>query len=98
MKTNQTDLEKKANELAAIEVLTQTNSGTYSATEAHAAIGVGDPAYADYSIYTRVGDGRTRRVGCDPTEAPGYARRFRQELADAQREFRDLRKQIARAA
>lgn len=88
-------LSNKANELAASEVLTETNSGTYGCVEACKACGSGDPRHADYRVFTRVGDGRERREGCDADEAPGYARRFRQELTDAKRALLDLRQQIA---
>lgn len=87
-------LKKQADELAAMEILTETNSGTYGQVEAQKACGSGDPRHSEYRVYTRVGDGRERREGCAADEAPGVARRFRQELSDAQRELRKLRKQI----
>lgn len=90
-------LKKQAEELAGMEILTETNSGTYSQVEAKQTCGSGDPRYSEYRIYTRVGDGRERREGCAADEAPGVARRFREALSDAQRDLRQLRKQIARA-
>lgn len=89
-------LQQQADELSAREILTETNSGTYGAAECQRAIGVGDSRYGDYRVYTRVGDGSQRHDGCDKDEAPGYARKFRQELTDAQRELRDLRKKISK--
>lgn len=94
MKTmKHTDLKNQATELALREVLTETNSGTYGPAEAFLAVGVGNPAFADYYVYTRVGDGRERRVGCGE-DAPGYPRRFRDALAEAQRELAQMRSAI----
>lgn len=87
-----TQINKQADELAASEVLTETNSGTYSAAEACRSCGSGDPRFADYRIYTRVGDGHERREGCSADDAPGYARRFRRELSEAQTRLRELRR------
>jgi hypothetical protein len=94
--TINTDLTKAAAALAAREVLTQTNSGTYSAIEAQRAIGTGDPQHADCRVYERVGDGRRRVEGCHPDRAPGRVRHIgAAELSDAKKELAELRKQIA---
>lgn len=94
-----TTTESIQREIAALsdrEIAVETNSGTYGPREAHRLIGTGDPAFADYTVYERVGGGR-RVVGCDPERAPGRARRInavalaaaRQELATLHRRLRE---------
>jgi hypothetical protein len=65
------------------EFVVETNAGTYSATEALRAVGTSDPAFADYQVLERVGDGRRRRVGANPTHAPGYARYMHRAISEA---------------
>lgn len=93
-----TELESQARELAAMEVLVETNDGTYGAAEACRKVGCGDPAFAAYKVYVRVGDGRRRVVGCDPNKAPGYARHFRASLAEKQKALAALRAKIKQMA
>ena len=69
--TTKTTLESEARALALVEVLVETNSGTYSGVEACRTCGCGDPHFADYRIYERVGDGFRRREGCSEDRAPG---------------------------
>lgn len=86
-------LEIEANELAAMECLVETNSGTFGATEACRKTGSGDAG--EYKIFARVGDGKRRVVGYDPANAPGYARHFGTDLSDKQAKLRTLRSRIA---
>lgn len=67
-----------------------TNEGTYSAEEAHAKTGVGDPAYANCYRWENV-RGEVRHTGCNPAEMPGYWREFRGDLDDAKRELSRLK-------
>lgn len=85
------DLETQIKELAAREILTETNSGTYGNDEAVRTCGNADPMFAEYRIYTRVGDGRKRHEGCAVEKAPGRARYFSKELAEAQTKLREIR-------
>ena len=57
------------------DLLIETNAGTFSADECCRAVGSGDPAHGNYRIYETLA-GNRRIVGCDPKDAPGYARRF----------------------
>lgn len=92
------ELESEISRLEAAEVAVEHNEGTYSALEAARKIGTGDPAFANYTIYVRVGDGRRRVVGCDPEKAPGYARRAGYEtLAEERRRLAELRRQLREA-
>ncbi len=91
------DLKRRADELAAEEVLVATNAGTYGQREACRTVGCGDPRYADREIYVRVGDGQRREVGCDAERAPGRMRQFGRVLAVKQGELASLRALIARA-
>lgn len=77
--------------LLAAEVLVETNSGTYSAREAAAAVGTGDPRFADRNVYSRV-DGTMRATGPDEAVAPGRMR----QLHGAKDELRSLRTRVAR--
>ncbi len=90
-------MERRANELAAMELLVEHNEGTFGSAECCRKTGSGDPAFGHYHIYVRVGDGRERRTGCDPQDAPGYARGSRDTLAARQKELRELRDLIRRA-
>ena len=95
MKTN--ELKTRIDELAEMEILVETNAGTYGADEAHRAIGVGDPQFADYRIFERVGDGQRTTYGCEPTRAPGRARKIgRAEINDRRAELARLRAQQSR--
>jgi hypothetical protein len=89
------DLEQEAAALAAVEVLIETNAGTFGAAECCRKRGCGDPVFGEYQIYESVaGD---RHVVGDPDDAPGYARRCgRQELGEKRRQLAELRKQISR--
>ena len=98
MKTaTKTNLEQRARELSTTWVLVATNQGTYGAAEACRKVGTGDPRHADCNIYEQVGTGKRRVEGCDFDRAPGYMRRFNSELADRQRELKELRTQIKAA-
>lgn len=66
------------------DVLVETNEGTFSDRECCRATGSGDPRYGNYRVYETL-DGKRRVVGCDPAEAPGYARRFDVPSASARR-------------
>ena len=89
------DIRREIDDLAAREIAIETNAGTYGDVEAFRAIGVGDPQFADYTIYERVGDGRRRVKGCDPADAPGWRRRInRGELQAARRRLQELREML----
>lgn len=91
---SKSELEKTIRELAATEILVETNEGTYGATEAHRAIGVGDPQFANYRVYETV-DGFRRVVGCEPDVAPGRPRRLNDGHMTRQRAYlAQLRKQL----
>lgn len=92
MNTTISNIQTQIEELANREILVETNDGTYGAQEACRCVGTGDPAFATYRVYQRVGGGKPRIVGCDRERAPGYARHFRDELVAAQRELAKLRK------
>lgn len=95
MTTKIADLKKQADELSAMQILVETNEGTYGAEEARRKCGSGDPQFADYRIYECVGTGERRREGCDSERAPGNARFLnRQQLADAQSRLAKLRDEI----
>lgn len=88
-------LRKEAAELATGEILVETNSGTYGDYEALKCVGVGDPRYADYRVYARIGDGRERVEGCNRDEAPGVARRINRDLLCVeQKRLREIRAKI----
>lgn len=90
-----TDLQKEIAALAAREIAVETNEGTYGASEACRAIGTGDPKFADYTIWERVGDGKRRVQGCDPQRAPGRARKLGlDDMAESRRRLADLRSQL----
>lgn len=92
----QRTIEQQIKELEAVEVLVATNEGTYGAGEACRATGTGDPAFANFSVYERVGGGR-RVQGCDPARAPGYVRNMGQEALRTKRaELDRLRKTLGR--
>lgn len=92
------EMEKQAEALANEEVLVETNAGTFGAGEAQRAVGTGDPAFAEYRIYERVGGGEPRKVGAEPETAPGYARPIgRDALAAKRAQLSQLRKAIANA-
>jgi len=79
------------------EVLVETNEGTYSAAEAHAAIGTGDPRHANYRVYESAAGAR-RTEGCDPVRAPGYARRYgAASLAELRRRLAALKAELRTA-
>jgi hypothetical protein len=92
---NKQDLSKEISSVEAEEIAVETNSGTYGAAEACRKIGSGSSEFADYTIYERVGDGSRRTVGCDPTSAPGRARRINADQLAARRKYlSELRRQI----
>ena len=75
--------------LAEIRTLTadqivETNSGTFSATECQRAVGTGDPRFGEYRVFERL-DGTRYTTGCDPKNAPGYARKFSSNRAVSRR-------------
>lgn len=80
-------LEREATTLAGLEVLVETNSGTYGAAECCTATRCGDPSVGDYRIYESVGSGQRRRVGCAPGRAPGRARQINTEELTAKRKI-----------
>lgn len=86
MTATKSELAKAIETLANSEIAIETNEGTYGAVEAMRAIRTGDPKFADYTTYERVGDGTRRTVGCDPARAPGRARRLGADDMRAQRE------------
>jgi len=88
-------MKDQAKALAAVEILVETNEGTYGPAEAGRAIGSGDPRHANYRIYETVGG--TRRVeGCDPAKAPGRGRRMNgDELRTRRAELAKLREALA---
>ena len=87
-------IRKQADELAASEVLVETNEGTYGPTECRRAVGCGDPQFGNYRVYAQIQNGRRRHEGCDKASAPGYARHFLDELGERQAELRELRKKL----
>jgi hypothetical protein len=90
-------LEEAAAWLAKMEESVETNEGTYGAVEARRAVGTGDPVFANYTIWERVGDGTTRVQGCDPDRAPGRGRKYREAINAKRAELKSLREQIAAA-
>lgn len=57
------------------DVLVETNSGTYGDREAIRKVGNADKQFSEYRIVETI-DGQRTTYGCDPTEAPGYARKI----------------------
>jgi len=96
MTTNasKSDLVRDAQELARLECAVETNDGTFGAEECCRKTGSGDSAFGKYTIYERVGDGTRRVVGCDPANAPGYARVFAAEINAQRARLSALREQI----
>ena len=88
-------MKRRAAELAATEVCVAHNAGTFGASECQRAVGTGEAKYGEYQLFVRVGDGRSRVVGCDPAVAPGYRRQCRESLERLQRELAELRAAIA---
>lgn len=76
------------------ECAVETNEGTYGSGEAMRKIGCGDPQFANYTIYERVGSGARRVQGCTPEKAPGYGREMRQEITEKRNELAELKKQL----
>jgi hypothetical protein len=88
-------LETEAAELAATEILVETNEGTFGESESLAACGTGDKSRATYRIFERVGDGRRRASGFDASRAPGYTRYLNgKEVTAARQKLRAIREQI----
>lgn len=97
MTSSKAQLEKQAAELSAREILVETNDGTYSAAEAQRATGTGLPESNTYRVYAIVGGG-TRHDGCAKDRAPGRGRALnRTELAAAQKQLAEIRRQIRAA-
>jgi hypothetical protein len=91
------DLIAEADALSSVEYLTETNAGTYGATEACKAVGSGSPEFADYRHYQTVG-GAHRRTGCDAARAPGRARYLNSDDLRADRKrLAELKKEIRAA-
>ncbi len=86
-------MQKKIEDLKG-DKLIGTNAGTYSATEAHAAIGVGDPQFADYRIFESI-TGSRRTEGCDPDKAPGRTRWMGASAKQRQADIKELMGLIA---
>lgn len=78
-----TGIRKKIAEISA-DALIETNDGTFGPTEAHAKTGSGDPRTATYKVYESLAGAR-RVVGCDPANAPGYARTMDVQSAASRR-------------
>lgn len=91
------ELEAEIANLERIEVLVETNSGTFGPHEACAKVGTGDPAFATRNVYEAVGTGKRRATGPDEGDAPGYMRagntetmaRHRKALAELRRRLRE---------
>ena len=77
-------IEAEIRDLARVEFLIETNSGTFGAAEACRKIGTGDPAFATRNVYETVG-GNKRSTGPDEDDAPGRMRRIN---ADSMSEYR----------
>ena len=88
------DVERDIDAVEREECVIETNAGTDSAVEACEAIGTGDPQFANYSIFERVGDGRTRHVGCDESRAPGIKRVVHDPIAARRRALTALRDEL----
>lgn len=79
------------------DLLIETNEGTFSADECCRAVGSGDPVHGNYRIYETLA-GNRRIEGCDPKDAPGYARRFKHQSAAQRRaEVKRLTALLAKA-
>ncbi len=75
-------------------VLVETNEGTYSAHQAHAKMGCGDPHFANRKVWAKVG-GETWETGPGADRYPGRMRPVgRKELAQKRRELASLRKDL----
>ena len=73
--------------LLRIEVHTETNQGTYGASEACRKVGCGDPQFANREVYETVG-GKRRETGPDEDDAPGRMRKIGYErLAELRAEL-----------
>jgi len=93
--TRAIEIEDEIASIEATEVLVASNAGTYSALEAHRAVGTGDPTFASRRVYERVGDGRVRVLGPDLDEAPGRVRHMRAAIATARARLNALRAELA---
>lgn len=75
-----------------------TNQGTYSASEALAAVGTSDPHFADYREIVRVGGGPVQKIGCNESKAPGRIIRGDSSKLQAERErLAKLRDELTKA-
>jgi hypothetical protein len=80
-----------------VELLIETNQGTYDAAEACRKVGCGDPQFADRKVYETVG-GKRRETGPDESRSPGYMRRINaDQMSSSRQRLAELRKQIRSA-
>jgi hypothetical protein len=86
-------MQAEVDELSVVDVLVETNEGTYGSQDVVRAGTVG--GQSDYRIYESVGSGQRRVVGCDPARAPGRPRFLRAELAVKRERLAHLRNQLA---
>ena len=92
--STKSDLARQADELSKLECAVETNEGTFGASECCRAVGTGDPTFGNYTIYERVGDGDRRVVGCNPDQAPGYPRIFRDSINERRADLAKIRQQL----
>lgn len=78
--------------LEMLEVLVETNLGTFSAADTAA---FASPDLGMYAIFERVGDGRRRLIGCDPQVAPGRPQKLSNAINHRRWYLSELRQRIA---
>ena len=91
--TEQQELTEAIARMLDDEYVVETNEGTFGAAECCRKTGCGDPQFGHYTIYERL-DGHRRVVGCEPKKAPGYPRRFRDEINAARKQLAELRREL----
>lgn len=83
--------------LTAVEVHTETNSGTYGAAEACRKVGTGEQRFADRNVYETVG-GKRRETGPAEADAPGRMRKINAEaMKRLRRDLAGLRTKLEKA-
>jgi hypothetical protein len=92
-------IEQEIKALMGVELLIETNSGTFGATEACHQVGSGDPMFAERKVYETVA-GVKRATGPAEDDAPGRMRRIntdsmsehRSRLANLRKLLRGMKK------
>jgi hypothetical protein len=89
-------IEAEIRDLERVEILIETNEGTFGESEACRMVGTGDPAFATRRVYERVGGGK-RATGPDEDDAPGRMRRINADsMSEHRQRLAGLRKLLRR--